>query len=210
MGSRHLLFGLDTQQYWTSVWQILVFRDVFTGLIKPVLFGFIIATVGCYYGISTRGGNAGRGPFDHPGRGRFFSADSDRGFLCYQVDLRDLWLQVIHAGSHSAQRKSGCFGGKSLWLRPSSSTTFRSHSMKRLCSTAFHSSCRTAKPRRCLASRDLARALCSSSPSDSCGPIAVASSCWERKSRACQNRDLFELRRRVGIVFQGERASSTH
>src|SRR6202165_3405545 len=48
----HLLFGLDTQQYWTSVWQILVFRDVFTGLIKPVLFGFIIATVGGYYGIS--------------------------------------------------------------------------------------------------------------------------------------------------------------
>ncbi len=56
-----LLFGLDTQQYWTSVWQILVFRDVFTGLIKPVLFGFIISTVGCYYGISTRGGTQGVG-----------------------------------------------------------------------------------------------------------------------------------------------------
>jgi len=60
-GVAHLLFGLDTQQYWTSVWQILVFRDVFTGLIKPVLFGFIIATVGCYYGISTRGGTQGVG-----------------------------------------------------------------------------------------------------------------------------------------------------
>jgi phospholipid/cholesterol/gamma-HCH transport system permease protein len=57
----HLLFGLDTQQYWTSVWQILVFRDVFTGLIKPVLFGFIISTIGCYYGISTRGGTQGVG-----------------------------------------------------------------------------------------------------------------------------------------------------
>jgi len=34
---------------------------VFTGLIKPVLFGFIIATVGCYYGISTRGGTQGVG-----------------------------------------------------------------------------------------------------------------------------------------------------
>jgi len=60
-GVAHLLFGLDTQQYWTSVWQILVFRDVFTGLVKPVLFGFIIATVGCYYGISTRGGTQGVG-----------------------------------------------------------------------------------------------------------------------------------------------------
>jgi len=57
----HLLFGLDSRQYWTSAWQILVFRDVFTGLVKPVLFGFIIATVGCYYGMSTRGGTQGVG-----------------------------------------------------------------------------------------------------------------------------------------------------
>jgi len=57
----HPLFGVDTQQYWTSVWQFLVFRDVFTGLIKPVLFGFIIATVGCYYGMSTQGGTQGVG-----------------------------------------------------------------------------------------------------------------------------------------------------
>jgi len=57
----HLLFGVDTQQYWTSIWQTLVFRDVFTGLIKPVLFGFIISTVGCYYGMSTKGGTQGVG-----------------------------------------------------------------------------------------------------------------------------------------------------
>jgi phospholipid/cholesterol/gamma-HCH transport system permease protein len=57
----HFLFGLDSRQYWTSAWQILVFRDVFTGLIKPVLFGFIISTIGCYYGMSTRGGTQGVG-----------------------------------------------------------------------------------------------------------------------------------------------------
>jgi phospholipid/cholesterol/gamma-HCH transport system permease protein len=57
----HLLFGVDTEQYWTSVWQNLVFRDVFTGLIKPVLFGLIISTVGCYYGMSTKGGTQGVG-----------------------------------------------------------------------------------------------------------------------------------------------------
>src|SRR5499427_1436561 len=56
-----LLFGLDSRQYWTSAWQILVFRDVFMGLVKPVLFGFIISTVGCYYGMSTRGGTQGVG-----------------------------------------------------------------------------------------------------------------------------------------------------
>ena len=90
----HLLFGLDTQQYWTSVWQILVFRDVFTGLIKPVLFGFIISTVGCYYGMSTKRRHAGRGPIDYPGGGRFFGADSDRRFLRYQADLRNVWRAI--------------------------------------------------------------------------------------------------------------------
>jgi phospholipid/cholesterol/gamma-HCH transport system permease protein len=57
----HFLFGLDSNQYWTTAWQILVFRDVFSGLLKPVLFGFIIATVGCYYGMSTKGGTQGVG-----------------------------------------------------------------------------------------------------------------------------------------------------
>jgi phospholipid/cholesterol/gamma-HCH transport system permease protein len=30
-------------------------------LIKPVLFGFVISTVGCYFGMSTRGGTQGVG-----------------------------------------------------------------------------------------------------------------------------------------------------
>jgi phospholipid/cholesterol/gamma-HCH transport system permease protein len=56
-----LVFGIDWHQYWTSAWETLVFRDVFTGLVKPLLFGFIIATIGCYYGISARGGTQGVG-----------------------------------------------------------------------------------------------------------------------------------------------------
>jgi phospholipid/cholesterol/gamma-HCH transport system permease protein len=56
-----LMFRIDAHQYWSSAWQVLVFQDVFTGLMKPVLFGFIIATVGCYYGISARGGTQGVG-----------------------------------------------------------------------------------------------------------------------------------------------------
>src|SRR3984893_19348786 len=56
-----LMFGIDAHQYWTSAWQSLVWRDVTTGLIKPVLFGFVISTVGCYFGMSTRGGTQGVG-----------------------------------------------------------------------------------------------------------------------------------------------------
>ena len=56
-----LLLRLDLNQYWTSAYQTLVFQDVLMGLLKPVFFGFIIATIGCYYGISARGGTQGVG-----------------------------------------------------------------------------------------------------------------------------------------------------
>jgi phospholipid/cholesterol/gamma-HCH transport system permease protein len=56
-----LLLGLDPHQYWSSAWQTLVFEDVFMGLAKPLVFGFIVATVGCYYGLSTKGGTQGVG-----------------------------------------------------------------------------------------------------------------------------------------------------
>jgi phospholipid/cholesterol/gamma-HCH transport system permease protein len=56
-----LLLRLDFNQYWTTAWQSLRYADIFMGLIKPVLFGFIIATVGCYYGLSARGGTQGVG-----------------------------------------------------------------------------------------------------------------------------------------------------
>jgi phospholipid/cholesterol/gamma-HCH transport system permease protein len=56
-----LLFQMNWHQYWSTSWQILVFQDVFMGLMKPLLFGFIIATVGCYYGMTARGGTQGVG-----------------------------------------------------------------------------------------------------------------------------------------------------
>jgi len=56
-----LLFGMDWRQYWNTAYQILVFQDVFMGLLKPLFFGFIIATVGCYYGMTARGGTQGVG-----------------------------------------------------------------------------------------------------------------------------------------------------
>lgn len=56
-----LLLGLDGHEYWSNAWQTLVFSDVFMGLIKPLVFGFIVATVGCYYGLTTKGGTQGVG-----------------------------------------------------------------------------------------------------------------------------------------------------
>jgi phospholipid/cholesterol/gamma-HCH transport system permease protein len=56
-----LLLGMDAHEYWSNAWQTLVFSDVFMGLIKPLVFGFIVATIGCYYGLSTKGGTQGVG-----------------------------------------------------------------------------------------------------------------------------------------------------
>jgi len=56
-----ILLGMDAHEYWSNAWQTLVFSDVFMGLAKPVVFGYIVATVGCYYGLSTKGGTQGVG-----------------------------------------------------------------------------------------------------------------------------------------------------
>jgi phospholipid/cholesterol/gamma-HCH transport system permease protein len=56
-----LLLRLNLNEYWTSAWQTLRYADIFMGLIKPVLFGYIIATIGCYYGMSAKGGTQGVG-----------------------------------------------------------------------------------------------------------------------------------------------------
>jgi phospholipid/cholesterol/gamma-HCH transport system permease protein len=42
--------------YWTSAFDSLLMKDLAIGLIKPFFFGYIIATVSCYYGMNTEGG----------------------------------------------------------------------------------------------------------------------------------------------------------
>ena len=51
------MLGLNSYQFWNQAYQNLVAQDVTMGLVKPVIFGFIISTVGCYYGLSTTGGS---------------------------------------------------------------------------------------------------------------------------------------------------------
>jgi phospholipid/cholesterol/gamma-HCH transport system permease protein len=52
---------LDAEQFWTRAMHALVFGDLFIGFTKPVVFGFIVATVGCYQGLRVEGGTAGVG-----------------------------------------------------------------------------------------------------------------------------------------------------
>ncbi len=55
------MMNLDASQYFHTSYQALAYPDVLQGLIKPLFFGLIIATVGCYYGMSTKGGTRGVG-----------------------------------------------------------------------------------------------------------------------------------------------------
>jgi phospholipid/cholesterol/gamma-HCH transport system permease protein len=48
-------------QYFSQAYQFLRYPDILQGLIKPLCFGFIIATVGCFYGMRTTGGTQGVG-----------------------------------------------------------------------------------------------------------------------------------------------------
>lgn len=53
--------GIDASQYFHMAYQSLRYPDILEGLVKPLIFGFIIATIGCYFGMSTRGGTQGVG-----------------------------------------------------------------------------------------------------------------------------------------------------
>jgi phospholipid/cholesterol/gamma-HCH transport system permease protein len=53
--------GLSPRQYWTTVWQALVWNDVAQGLLKPFIFAIVISMVGCFYGLRTSGGTQGVG-----------------------------------------------------------------------------------------------------------------------------------------------------
>jgi phospholipid/cholesterol/gamma-HCH transport system permease protein len=52
---------LSWEFYWRSVAGALVVNDLMMGLSKPVMFGFLLASVGCYMGLSTKGGSLGVG-----------------------------------------------------------------------------------------------------------------------------------------------------
>jgi len=55
------LLGQDGSQYFHTAYQSLRYADILQGMVKPLFFGFIISTIGCYYGMTTRGGTQGVG-----------------------------------------------------------------------------------------------------------------------------------------------------
>jgi phospholipid/cholesterol/gamma-HCH transport system permease protein len=54
-------FKVAASAYWNNVVQGLAIQDVWMGLIKPVVLGFVIASIGCHVGLRTTGGTQGVG-----------------------------------------------------------------------------------------------------------------------------------------------------
>jgi phospholipid/cholesterol/gamma-HCH transport system permease protein len=52
---------LATQLYWHSALDAIQVHDLFMGLVKPLVFGYLIVSVGCYQGLTTSGGTRGVG-----------------------------------------------------------------------------------------------------------------------------------------------------
>jgi phospholipid/cholesterol/gamma-HCH transport system permease protein len=57
----HFTLRIGAVQFWTRAINALELADLMQGLSKPIVFGFILATVGCYEGLTVRGGTQGVG-----------------------------------------------------------------------------------------------------------------------------------------------------
>ena len=57
----HLTLHLSGPQFWTRAIAALEFGDLVQGMVKPIFFGLIIVSVGCYQGLNVRGGAQGVG-----------------------------------------------------------------------------------------------------------------------------------------------------
>jgi len=57
----YLTLRLGAVQFWTRAIQALELGDLVQGGTKPIIFGLIIATVGCYQGLRVKGGTQGVG-----------------------------------------------------------------------------------------------------------------------------------------------------
>ena len=77
---------LGAVTFWTRAIDILEFSDLMQGLTKPIVFGFIIATVGCYQGLNGEGRNARSGASDHASGGYRFRDHSGLQLLPDEVD----------------------------------------------------------------------------------------------------------------------------
>jgi phospholipid/cholesterol/gamma-HCH transport system permease protein len=55
------ILGTNPTLYIRRTWDYLEFNDLYSGLLKAIFFGMIVATISCYQGFSAQGGAEGVG-----------------------------------------------------------------------------------------------------------------------------------------------------
>lgn len=55
------ILGTNPTLYFRRTWDFLELNDLYSGIIKAIFFGMILATISCYQGFSTQGGAEGVG-----------------------------------------------------------------------------------------------------------------------------------------------------
>ncbi len=53
--------GFNASAYIQNTWNFVQFEDIFSGLVKAAVFGFLVSLMGCYHGYQSRGGAQGVG-----------------------------------------------------------------------------------------------------------------------------------------------------
>jgi phospholipid/cholesterol/gamma-HCH transport system permease protein len=62
LGSYYIAVFISHQSgtfFWSSIREVLTFQNVFSGSFKPFIFGFLIASICCFKGLTTKGGSQG-------------------------------------------------------------------------------------------------------------------------------------------------------
>ncbi len=62
LGAYYIAVFISNQSgyvFWSSIRDTLIFENVFSGSIKPFIFGYLIASISCYMGLTTKGGSVG-------------------------------------------------------------------------------------------------------------------------------------------------------
>ncbi|HXO44041.1 MAG TPA: ABC transporter permease [Candidatus Cybelea sp.] len=57
----YVTLRLGAVQFWTTAIRALAFGDLVQGFVKPLFFGLIISTIGCFQGLRVKGGTQGVG-----------------------------------------------------------------------------------------------------------------------------------------------------
>jgi phospholipid/cholesterol/gamma-HCH transport system permease protein len=101
-----LTLRLGAVTFWTRAIDVLEFSDLMQGLSKPIFFGLILSTVGCYQGLNVKGGTQGGGPRDHAGGGHLFCIHPGYEFFPHEIDVVSRGSCFLEADSQNLTNRA--------------------------------------------------------------------------------------------------------